>query len=126
MEPLLIDQFAGWVRLTLNRPEATNALDTALLGRLAATFDRLAGDPDCRAVVIWGAGGNFAAGADLTEILHRTSHDAANDPRTAFWSSIRAFPKPIIAAVDGVALGGGLELSSIRQQVQRESFRADS
>lgn len=111
MDHLLVDSFAGWTRLTLNRPEATNALNTALLAALAANLDRLAGDPACRAVVICGAAGNFAAGADIAEIEAKSRAEAAHDPRIAFWSAIRVFPKPIIAAVDGVALGGGLELA---------------
>ena len=111
MDILLVDHFAGWTRLTLNRPEATNALNTELLGAIAATLDWLAENRSCHAVMICGAGGNFAAGADIAEIEVKTGAEAFNDPRKSHWSSIRAFPKPIIAAVDGFALGGGLELA---------------
>jgi enoyl-CoA hydratase len=111
MDHLVVENFAGWTKLTLNRPEVTNALNTALLGDVARALDGLAADATCRAVVICGAGGNFAAGADLAEIETKSSADAAADPRKAYWSAIRVFPKPLIAAVDGVALGGGLELA---------------
>lgn len=100
-----------WTRLALSRPEARNALDTALLGALASALARLATDEGCRAVVLTGEGGHFAAGADLREIEGKTAAEAAADPRKAHWAAIRAFPKPLVAAVDGFALGGGLELA---------------
>lgn len=100
-----------WTRLALSRPEARNALDTALLGALASALARLATDEGCRAVVLTGEGGHFAAGADLREIEEKTAVEAAADPRKAHWAAIRAFPKPLVAAVDGFALGGGLELA---------------
>jgi enoyl-CoA hydratase len=108
---LLIDQMDGWARLILNRPAQKNALNTALLGAVAGALGRLADDPACRAVVLTGAEGNFAAGADIGEIEHKTAAEAAMDPRKAHWNAIRAFPKPLIAAVDGFALGGGFELA---------------
>lgn len=111
MKHLMIDRRAGWVRLVLNRPEARNALNTALLADLAAVLTDLAQDPACRAVLLTGAGGNFAAGADVTELAGKTRNEAANDPRKGHWAAIRAFPKPMVAAVDGFALGGGLELA---------------
>jgi enoyl-CoA hydratase len=88
-----------------------NALNTALLARLAEVLDDLARDPACRAVLLTGANGNFAAGADIGEIETKTTAEGATDPRKAHWAAIRAFPKPLIAAVDGFALGGGFELA---------------
>ena len=99
------------MRLEIRRPEAKNALNTALLARLAEVLGGLACDAGCRAVLICGAGGNFAAGADIAEIEGKSAVDAATDPRKAHWAAIRAFPKPLVAAVDGFALGGGLELA---------------
>jgi enoyl-CoA hydratase len=108
---LLIDRQDGWCRLTLNRPEARNALSTALLGNLAEALDRLAEERACRAVVLTGTGGHFAAGADIGEIEGKSAAEANMDPRKVHWAAIRAFPKPLLAAVDGFALGGGLELA---------------
>lgn len=106
-----IETHLGWVCLTLNRPTARNALNTALLESLATILTRLATDDACRAVVITGATGNFAAGADLGEIEHKSGSEAAFDPRKQHWSAIHGFQKPLIAAVDGFALGGGFELA---------------
>jgi enoyl-CoA hydratase len=111
MSDLKVDTRAGWTMLTLHRPTQRNALNTALLGQVAETLDRLARDAECRAVVISGADGNFAAGADIGEIEHKSSAEAAVDPRKTHWAGIRAFPKPLIAAVDGYCLGGGFELA---------------
>jgi enoyl-CoA hydratase len=111
MEHLLETREGAWTRLVINRPAARNALNTALLADLAAALQRLANDPNCRAVLLHGAEGNFAAGADIAEIAAKTSTDAAHDPRKAHWAAIRAFPKPLVAAVEGFALGGGLELA---------------
>lgn len=110
-DDLLISAQAGWLRLTLNRLEAKNALNTALLARLASALDAAANDPTCRAVLLCGADGNFAAGADIAEIETKTSAEAAADPRKNSWSRIRSFPKPLVAAVDGFCLGGGFELA---------------
>lgn len=108
---LIITPREGWTLLTLNRPAARNALNTALLGDLAKELARLDADPNCRAVVLTGAEGNFAAGADIGEIEHKDSADGSKDPRKLHWSGIRGFSKPLIAAVDGFALGGGFELA---------------
>jgi len=111
MENLLISSQGAWVRLTLNRPEAKNALNTATLAALAMALQRIAADPAIRVALLCGAEGNFAAGADIGEIEHKTSREGAVDPRKDHWATIRAFPKLLIAAVDGFALGGGFELA---------------
>lgn len=111
MTDLIETRDGAWTRLVLNRPAARNALNTALLADLAATLRRLGDSSDCRAVLIQGAEGNFAAGADIAEIADKTTAEGVTDPRKAHWTTIRAFPKPLVAAVDGFALGGGLELA---------------
>ena len=111
MNDLIVEAFAGWVRLTLNRPTSRNALNTQLLSRLADVLDGVARDKSCRAVLLCGADGHFAAGADITEIESKTGAEAAVDPRKGYWSRIRTFPKPLVAAVDGFCLGGGFELA---------------
>ena len=111
MDELLIDRHEGWLRLTLNRPAARNALNTALLSNLAAALMGAAANATCRAVLLCGAEGNFAAGADIGEIENKGRAEGASDPRKAHWATIRGFRKPLIAAVDGFALGGGFELA---------------
>lgn len=111
MEQVITEQHDGWVKLTLNRPEAKNALNTAVLARVAEALTAAAADPAVRAALICGADGTFAAGADIAEIEGKTSAEGAHDPRKAHWAAIRAFPKPLVAAVDGFALGGGFELA---------------
>lgn len=105
------DHHGAWSKLTLNRPEVRNALNTSLLAELADRLDALAADPATRAVMICGAAGNFAAGADIAEIESKTSAEAAVDPRKGYWARVRAFPKPLVAGVDGFCLGGGFELA---------------
>lgn len=111
MDDLLIDKQSGWVRLTLNRPEVRNALNTALLRHLAEVLEILSGEANCRAVLLCGAGKHFAAGADISEIENKGSAEAETDERKTHWATIRAFRKPMIAAVDGACLGGGFELA---------------
>ena len=111
MEILITEQQPGWVRLTLSRPSVRNALNTALLAQLAQTLSRLSDDVTCRVVLLTGTGGHFAAGADIAEIAGKSSADAALDPRKTHWATIRAFPKLMIAGIDGFCLGGGFELA---------------
>lgn len=111
MKHLVITQMAHWVKITLNRAAVKNALNTDMLASLAGVLAECTADATCRVVLMCGADGNFAAGADLAEIADKTSADAAVDPRKGHWAAIRAFPKPLVAAVDGYALGGGFELA---------------
>lgn len=111
MEHLLITPHVGWVQITLNRPDARNALNTAMLAELAQTLANADADRALHAALIQGSRGNFAAGADIAEIATKTTAQAAVDPRKDHWAAIRGFSKPLIAAVDGYALGGGLELA---------------
>lgn len=97
--------------LTLNRPDALNALNTELLGELSDALDNAEADPDIRAVVLTGSQKAFAAGADVDEMASRDLVGILEDPRVAHWERIGRFSKPIIAAVNGYALGGGCELA---------------
>ncbi len=101
----------GVLLITLNRPEALNALNTALLSELSAVFDDAEIDSSTRAVVITGSEKAFAAGADINEMAARDLVGILEDPRIAHWQRISRFPKPIIAAINGYALGGGCELA---------------
>lgn len=97
--------------ITLQRPEALNALNTQLLGELAAELDAAEQCPETRAVVITGSRRAFAAGADIKEMAERDLVGILEDPRLAHWQRITRFSKPLIAAVNGFALGGGCELA---------------
>lgn len=97
--------------ITLNRPEARNALSTALLAELEQVLALAAAEDDIRCVVLTGGEKVFAAGADIKEIAAHTPVSVLSDRRPGHWQAIRKFPKPIIAAVNGYALGGGCELA---------------
>lgn len=101
----------GVLCITLNRPEALNALNTQLLGELADTLNSADCDDNVRAVVITGSAKAFAAGADINEMAERDLVGMLEDPRQHHWATITRFRKPIIAAVNGYALGGGCELA---------------
>jgi enoyl-CoA hydratase/carnithine racemase len=103
----------GVAVVTLNRPEKKNALSIALRDEVTARLLQLSGDPAVRALVITGCGGSFSAGFDLAEF-------AVTDPahQQRLWASsdqfhhvIHQFPLPVIAAVDGIAYGGGFDLA---------------
>ncbi len=96
--------------ITLQRPEALNALCTELLAELAAALRAAEHDELTRVVIITGDRKAFAAGADIREMAERDLVGILNDPRVAHWQGIAAFSKPLIAAVNGYALGGGCEL----------------
>lgn len=109
---LLVEEPEHGVQVfTLNRPEALNALNTELLGNLSQALDHAEANPEVRAVVITGSQKAFAAGADINEMAARDLVGILEDPRVAHWERIGRFSKPIIAAVNGFALGGGCELA---------------
>lgn len=96
--------------VSLRRPEARNALRNQTLRELAAALDAAGRDDTVRAVVIAGDDRYFAAGADIKEMAALGPIDAVTDVRPQYWKRIAAFDKPLIAAVNGYALGGGCEL----------------
>jgi enoyl-CoA hydratase/carnithine racemase len=101
----------GVALVRLNRPEARNALSTALRQEMAAIFTALATDASCRVAILTGDTKCFAAGADLAEMAKLDVAGALARPVPALSAPIVGFPKPLIAAVEGLALGGGLELA---------------
>jgi enoyl-CoA hydratase len=104
----------GRVRiLTLDRPQARNALDAATRQDLIARLKEADADPAVGAVVLTGEGSAFAAGADLRELLGRSSDEQRHflEP-PHIYSVIEALAKPVVAAINGHALGAGLELAT--------------
>jgi enoyl-CoA hydratase len=98
------------VLLTLNRPEARNAISPEVSHEMAAVLDGIEADPTARTVVLTGAGDVFSAGADLKVVAQGRANDIARAKGGFAGMVTRNFPKPIIAAVNGPALAGGFEI----------------
>jgi len=96
--------------LTLNRPEKRNALSNAVILELAAILDEVAADRETRCVMLRGSDAFFSAGADIKEMREQGFQAIDNAARNRAWDSIARFPKPLVAAVEGIAFGGGHEL----------------
>jgi enoyl-CoA hydratase len=100
--------------ITINRPDKLNALNKAVMGELSDVIDEVYSNSEIRSVIITGAGTKaFVAGADISEFLeltHEQGMDLSHKGQYIF-SKIEHSPKPIIAAVNGFALGGGCELA---------------
>jgi enoyl-CoA hydratase len=114
--PIRTERRGAALWLWLNRPHALNSLTLPMIRGLHQGLD-LAADPDVRVVVIAGQGRAFCAGADLTQVLGRVSGDAEPAAEDDFlrqvgaaFDRLEAFDKPVIAAVHGLAVAGGLEL----------------
>ncbi len=99
--------------ITINNPKTLNALNTAVLKDLEQVFDDLQADKSVRVVILTGEGRAFVAGADISEMADM--NEAQGKDFGAFgakiFRKIETFPKPVIAAVNGFALGGGCELA---------------
>ncbi len=111
-EHVSAEHLDGVALVTIDRPEARNALSFDILDELADALAALDDDPTCRAIVITGAGDRaFAAGADIKELAVQTPVTLALEDRFAVWERIARTRTPRIAAVRGHALGGGFELA---------------
>lgn len=97
--------------IRLNRPEARNALNLAVRTTLANYFTDLGNDDTTRCIILTGGEKIFAAGADLRDMVDRTAVEMFARRSEKLWRPIAECPKPVIAAVNGYALGGGCELA---------------
>ena len=95
----------------LNRPKVLNALSTDLMEELVDCFLSLDKNPEVRVIILTGNDRAFAAGADIAQMVEATPIDQINDQRFRTWEMLRLITKPVIAAVNGFALGGGCELA---------------
>src|SRR6195256_4027660 len=110
-ENILVEVEAPIATITLNRLKVLNALSPDLIREVNEALGGLDADPLVRAVVITGGPRVFAAGADISDMADRTAVDQLQRDQTGRWAGIAAFSKPLLAAVNGYALGGGCELA---------------
>ncbi|SPM35434.1 Enoyl-CoA hydratase/carnithine racemase, partial [Mycobacterium rhizamassiliense] len=121
---VLVERSGNVLILTINRPEARNAINAAVSIGLGEALDQAQNDPEVRAVVITGAGDkSFCAGADLKAIARRENIYHPDHPEWGFAGYVQHFiDKPTIAAVNGTALGGGTELALASDLVVAHEF----
>jgi enoyl-CoA hydratase len=114
-ENLLYEASGGVATITVNRPKVGNALNRATLGELEAAFNTVLKDAAVRAAIVTGAGEKFfIAGADINELKENTPLSAKEIARRGqlLFSFVERLGKPVVAAINGFCLGGGLELAS--------------
>lgn len=114
-ENLLIEQANPIATITINRPDKLNALNKATINELGKAFTTLENNPDVKAIIVTGAGEKaFVAGADISEFANFSEEEGATLSRTGhdiLFNLVEQLNTPVIAAVNGFALGGGLELA---------------
>jgi enoyl-CoA hydratase len=125
--PLKVQRDSEIAVLTFNRPEVYNALDTETVTLASALMDELLDDPEIKVIVVTGAGKAFIAGADIAEMRHKAPAQARvySELGHALMCSIEQSSKPIIAAINGYCLGGGMEValaSDIRVASEKARF----
>jgi enoyl-CoA hydratase len=112
MTEVLLERAAPDIAVVrLNRPEVRNALSIGVRELLAKYFDELGRDDATRCIVLTGGDKVFAAGADIRDMVERTPVEILARHTERLWQPVASCPKPVIAAVNGYALGGGCELA---------------
>jgi enoyl-CoA hydratase len=110
-EHILLDIEPPIATITLNRPKVLNALSPELVAEVNQALREMEAAEPVRAVVLTGGPKVFAAGADISDMAERTAVEQLHRDQTGRWTGIAGFTKPLIAAVNGYALGGGCELA---------------
>ncbi len=110
---LTVEKDGNVAVVTMNRPDALNALNTETMHEIQGAMKELVHDSDVGAIIVTGAGKAFVAGADIAELSKMGGMEARHASRLGqeTFSLIENLPKPVIAAINGFALGGGLELA---------------
>lgn len=111
-QTLTIEKKGRVALVTFRRADQLNAMNRLMQGEIASAFEGLSGHPDIGAIVVTGEGRGFMAGADIKEYAAQTDDefDAFQVAGTRMYAAIESNAKPVIAAVNGFALGGGMEL----------------
>jgi len=110
-EHILVDVEAPIATVTLNRPKVLNALSPDLIRELTTAMSDLDADDSVRAGVLTGGSKVFAAGADIGDMADQGPVDQLLRDQTGRWAPLAGFKKPLVAAVNGYALGGGCEVA---------------
>ena len=106
MPEIVTERFENILRIQFNRPEKKNAMTSSMYSTVAELLNAAAKDDDTRVVLLHGAGDAFSAGNDLGDFLHNPPK-SDDSPQARFLAALIDFDKPLIAAVQGVAIGGG-------------------
>lgn len=107
----MVERDAPIATIVLNRPKVLNALSPDLIKEVTSALTELDADEAIKAVVLTGGPKVFAAGADIADMADRSAVEQLHRDQTGRWAGVTAFTKPLIAAVNGYALGGGCELA---------------
>jgi len=102
---------SGVAVATLNRPDKRNALNMALRQAIIDVLNELEADESVKVVVLCGSGGVFCAGFDLDELMSTEDRSAVFAHSTAYHHAVHNFPKPLVAAIEGAAVAGGMDLA---------------